>query len=146
MFWQPDTITDSHTEWQSCRTQHHAAQPTVWWTGGLIANKMMDSGSSPTASMTVNLHIPLSLVYIWAREPQNQKNHRCNHVMRLWYFLASVNSFFKCACAAIQWGLMSDFLSAPLSASILHLSEQRRLWWDCVDAQARLSLHWSPMC
>ena len=27
-----------------------------------------------------------------------------SHVMRLWYFSSSVNSFFKCACAAIQWG------------------------------------------
>ena len=26
------------------------------------------------------------------------------HLMRLWYFLSSVNSFFKCACPAIQWG------------------------------------------
>ena len=23
--------------------------------------------------------------------------------MRLWYFSSSINSFFKCACAAIQW-------------------------------------------
>ena len=28
-----------------------------------------------------------------------------SHVMRLWYFSSSVNSFFKRACAAIQWGL-----------------------------------------
>ena len=27
-----------------------------------------------------------------------------SHVMRLWYFLSSVNSFFKHACTAIQWG------------------------------------------
>ena len=27
----------------------------------------------------------------------------------------------------------------------LHVCEQRRLWRDCVDAQARLSLRWSPM-
>ena len=27
-----------------------------------------------------------------------------SHVMRLWYFLSSVNAFFKRACAAIQWG------------------------------------------
>ena len=28
-----------------------------------------------------------------------------SHVMRLWAFSSSVNSFFKRACAAIQWGL-----------------------------------------
>ena len=27
-----------------------------------------------------------------------------NHLIRLWQFLSSVNSFFKCTCAAIQWG------------------------------------------
>ena len=27
-----------------------------------------------------------------------------SHLMRLCYFLSSVNSFFKRACAAIQWG------------------------------------------
>ena len=25
------------------------------------------------------------------------------HLMRLWNFSSSVNSFFKCACTAIQW-------------------------------------------
>ena len=30
---------------------------------------------------------------------------RClSHVMGLWYFSSSVNSFFKCACTTIQWG------------------------------------------
>ena len=50
-----------------------------------------------------------------------------SRVMRLWYFLSSVNSFFKHACAAIQWGYMSEFWSDPLSTSILHVCEQRRL-------------------
>ena len=27
-----------------------------------------------------------------------------SRLMRLWHFLSSVNSFFKYACAAIQWG------------------------------------------
>ena len=40
---------------------------------------------------------------------------------------------------------MSDFWSGPSSTSVLHVCEQRRLWRDCVDAQARLSLRWSPM-
>ena len=37
------------------------------------------------------------------------------------------------------------FWSDPSSTSILHVCEQRRLWRDCVDAQARLSLRWSPV-
>ena len=28
---------------------------------------------------------------------------KMSHLMRLWYFSSYVNSFFKCACAAIQW-------------------------------------------
>ena len=31
---------------------------------------------------------------------------------------------------------MSDFWLDPLSTSILHVSEQRGLWWDCADAWA----------
>ena len=54
--------------------------------------------------------------------------------MRLCHFSFSVNSFFKHACAAIQWGQMSDLWLDPLSTFILHVCEQRRLWRDCADA------------
>ena len=30
--------------------------------------------------------------------------HNLRQLMRLWHFSSSVNSFFKRACAAIQWG------------------------------------------
>ena len=30
------------------------------------------------------------------------KYRKLSHLMRLWYFSSSVNSFFKCTCAAIQ--------------------------------------------
>ena len=49
-------------------------------------------------------------------------------------FSSSVKTFFKRACAAIQWGYMFDFWSDPLSTSILHLCEQQRLWWDCAGS------------
>ena len=51
-----------------------------------------------------------------------------SQLKRLWHFSSSINS--KCACAAIQWGYMSDFWSDPSSTSILHVCEQRRLWRD----------------
>ena len=63
-----------------------------------------------------------------------------SQLMSLWFFSSSVNSFFKRSCAAIHWGLTSDFWSDPSSTPILHVCEQRRLWRDCADAQARLSL------
>ena len=68
-----------------------------------------------------------------------------SHLMRLRYFSSSVNSFFKCACAAIRWGLMSDFWSDSSSSSIFYVCEQRWLWRDCADAQAHLSFRWSPI-
>ena len=68
-----------------------------------------------------------------------------SQLMRLWHFSSSVNSFFKHACAAIQWGYMSEFWSDPSSTVILHVCEQWRLWRDYADAQVRLSLRWSPM-
>ena len=40
---------------------------------------------------------------------------------------------------------MSDFWSDHSSTSILYVCEQRRLCRDCADAQALLSLCWSPM-
>ena len=70
---------------------------------------------------------------------QKFKCHK-SHVMRLWYLSSSVLS----SNAHIQWGCMSDFWSDPSSTSILHVCEQRRLWRDCTDTQARLSLRWSP--
>ena len=56
--------------------------------------------------------------------------------LALWYFSSSVTSFFKRVCAAFHWGQMFDFWSDPWCTSILHMCEQRRLWRDCVDAQA----------
>ena len=52
----------------------------------------------------------------------------------------------QCVCAAIQWRYMSDNWSDPSSTSILHVYEQPSLWRDSADAQAHLSLRWSPMC
>ena len=39
--------------------------------------------------------------------PEDTFSHnvaQMSHLMRLWHFSSSVNSFFKQACAAIQWG------------------------------------------
>ena len=69
-------------------------------------------------------------------------SQQMSQLMRLWHFSSSVNSIFKRACTAIQWGL-SDFWSDPSSTSILHVCKQRRLWRDCADVQSRLSLHCS---
>ena len=55
----------------------------------------------------------------------------------------SVMTNFNCACPAIQRGQGSGFLSEDSSWLTACLSEQRRFWRDCADAQARLNLRCS---
>ena len=55
----------------------------------------------------------------------------------------SVMTNFNCACQAIQRGQGSGFLSEDSSWLAACMSEQRRFWRDCEDAQARLNLHCS---
>ena len=54
----------------------------------------------------------------WCHGETDKGDNLC-HLIRLWHFASSVNSFLKCACAAIQWKQMSDFWSDPSSTSIL---------------------------
>ena len=52
----------------------------------------------------------------------------------------SVMTNFNCACPAIQRGQGSGFPSDGSSWFTACMSEQRRFWRDCADAQARLNL------
>ena len=49
------------------------------------------------------------------------------------------------ALAQLSIGARSPALCQASFSSLYCVSEQRRLWRDCMDAQARLSLHCSPM-
>ena len=69
-------------------------------------------------------------------------NHLCP-VKRICVFEHSVMINFNCACAAIQRGQGSAFLSKGSSSLTACMSEQRRFWPDCADAQARLNLRCS---
>ena len=92
----------------------------------------------------------------------NQKNHSCldkhlktdffqhneqikymSPVKRICVFEHSVMTNFNCACPAIQRGQGSGFLSEGSSWLNACMSEQRRFWRDCADAQARLNLRCS---
>ena len=64
-------------------------------------------------------------------------------VKRICVFEHSVMTNFNCACPAIQRGQGSGFLSEGSSWLNACMSEQRRLWRDCADAQARLNLRCS---
>ena len=61
-------------------------------------------------------------------------------VKRICVFEHSVMTNFNCACLAIQRGQGSGFLSEGSSWLTACMSEQRRFWRDCADAQARLNL------
>ena len=62
---------------------------------------------------------------------------------RICVFEHSVMTNFNCACPAIQRGQGSGFLSEGSSWLTACMSEQRRFWRDCADAQARLNLRCS---
>ena len=64
-------------------------------------------------------------------------------VKRICVFEHSVMTNFNCACPAIQRGQGSGFLSEGSSRLTACMSEQRRFWRDCADAQARLNLRCS---
>ena len=50
------------------------------------------------------------------------------HVMRLWYFSSSINSFFNVHAQPSSGPRCLTFWSDLSSTSILHVCEQRRLW------------------
>ena len=64
-------------------------------------------------------------------------------VKRICVFEHSVMTNFNCACPAIQRDQGSGFLVEGSSWLTACMSEQRRFWRDCADAQARLNLRCS---
>ena len=75
------------------------------------------------------------------KSPENQIH--VSPVKRICVFEHSVMTNFNCACPAIQRGQGSSFLSEGSSWLTAFMSEQRRFWRDCTDAQARLNLRCS---
>ena len=70
-------------------------------------------------------------------------NYHMSPVKRICVFEHSVMTNFNCACPAVQRGQGSGFLSEGSSWLTACMSEQRRFWRDCADAQARLNLRCS---
>ena len=70
-------------------------------------------------------------------------NYHMSSVKRICIFEHSVMTNCNCACPAIQRGQGSGILSEASSWLTACMSEQRRFWRDCADAQARLNLHCS---
>ena len=72
-----------------------------------------------------------------------QWSNNMSPVKRICVFEHSVMTNFNCACPVIQRGQGSGFLSEGSSWLTACMSEQRRFWRDCADAQARLNLRCS---
>ena len=70
-------------------------------------------------------------------------NNKMSPVKWICIFEHSVMTNFNCACPATQRGQGSGFLSEGSSWLTACMSEQRRFWRDCADAQARLNLRCS---
>ena len=70
-------------------------------------------------------------------------SHHMSPAKRICVFEHSVMTKFNCACPAIQRGQGSGFLSEGSSWFTACISEQRRFWRDCADAQACLNLRCS---
>ena len=66
-----------------------------------------------------------------------------DRVKQICVFEHSVMTNFNCTCPAIQRGQGSGFPSEVSSWLTACMSEQRRFWRDCADAQARLNLRCS---
>ena len=78
-----------------------------------------------------------------AAKPWHKEEQQMSPVKRICVFEHSVITNFNCACPAIQRGQRSGFLSEGSSWLTAFISEQRRFWRDCADAQARLNLRCS---
>ena len=85
---------------------------------------------------SINIHMFYFLFLLLSLSP----------VKRICVFEHSVMTNFNCACPAIQRGQGSGLLSEGSSWLTACMSEQRRFWRDCADAQAaqaRLNLRCS---
>ena len=82
-------------------------------------------------------------LFIYLISGNRHWHHNLGPVKRICVFEHSVTTNFSCACPAIQRGQGSGFLSEGSSGLTACMSEQRRFWRDCADAQARLNLRCS---
>ena len=97
-------------------------------------NKLFTTGSMKAVKRDLLLSTVLVSIHFFHLSP----------VRRICVFELSVMTSFNCACPAIQRGQGSGFLSEGSSWLTACMSEQRRFWRDCADAQARLNLRCSP--
>ena len=86
-----------------------------------------------------------TICYICARLMTKKITEPAHEIMALFVFhkLILQTRMYSHPMGLDVWFMVSPFVY--VHTSILHVCEQRRLWRDCADAQARMSLRWSPM-
>ena len=145
-----------HFMWQYCNliTTHLFVRWIVLWTLGsswLEFGPKLISGDHPLRNyfdpcfvggglqiyMTETCYLKLNIKLI------SHHHYKMSPAKRICVFEHSVMTNFNCACPAIQRDQGSSFLSEGSSWLTAFMSEQRRFWRDCADAQARLNLRCS---
>ena len=130
-----------------CQEERSDRKPDPWplWMAGHAQLKFVMTECSKTQIRLTGLkcyyitnNAPLVSLVLWL----NLK-HCMSPVKRICVFEHSVMTNFNCACPAIQRGQGSGFLSEGSSWLTACMSEQRRFWRDCADAQARLNFRCS---
>ena len=86
------------------------------------------------------MHVIITVIIL---NIQTHGSQQLGRIKRICVFEHSVMTNFNCSCPAIQMGQGSGFLSEGSSWLTACISEQRRFWRDCADAQARLNLRCS---
>ena len=96
-----------------------------------------------TTAYPIPLMVTRKNLYRPTSYQKQSKQRHLSPVKRICVFEHSVMTNFNCAYPAIQRGQGSGFLSEGSSWFTACMSEQRRFWRDCADAQARLNLRCS---
>ena len=101
----------------------------------LLICSTMDQGCLGKTCLTNSRLVDSSILGHWTSPtPITYFDLYLSHLMRLWYFSPSVNSFFKRACATIQWGLMFDFWSVYFHSSCVRTVKALSRLYGCAGS------------
>ena len=125
---EPPLLT--HTSSESRGTFRQKTRSLAPLNGWACAVKVCHDGMLEDTNSLGGAHIPV------IKFPPALPFHHMSPVKRICVFEHSVMTNFNCACPAIQRGYGSGFLSEGSSWLTAFMSEQRRFWRDCADAQA----------
>ena len=139
----PEPPLLAHTSNESRGTFRQKARSLAPLNGWACAVKIFHDGMLEDTNSLGAAH-SVRVKNFYSSLHQNSKHNYTNQdlspVKRICVSAHSVMTNFNCACSAIQRGQGSGFLSEGSSWLTACMSEQRRFWRDCADAQARLNL------